>query len=61
MSQNQRSKKMIIQEPQKAIDNMKAFIENQIELLEKYDKEKKAEGFIPTVEMYIEDLKKSIE
>lgn len=40
---------------------MKAFIENQIELLEKYDKEKKAEGFIPTVEMFIEDLKKSIE
>jgi len=28
-----------------------------IDVLEKYDKRKKEEGFIPTVEMLIEDLK----
>ncbi len=36
---------------------MNGFIESLLVLLEKYDREKKAEGFIPTVELLIEDLK----
>lgn len=33
------------------------FIQDIIKLLEQYDKEKKEQGFIPTVEMLVEDLK----
>ena len=42
------------------IDNMKDYIEPMIEFLERYDKRKKEEVFIPTVEMLIEELKSKL-
>jgi hypothetical protein len=36
---------------------MKNFTEPMIDFLEQYDNKKKEEGFIPTVEMLLEELK----
>lgn len=39
------------------MNNMKDYVEPMIEFLENYDKKRKEEGFIPTVEMLLEELK----
>lgn len=40
------------------MSSMKNFTEPMIDFLEAYNNRKKEEGFIPTVEMLLEELKK---
>lgn len=39
---------------------MEVLMKEIVRLLEAYDKEKKEEGFIPTVEMLVEELKSKL-
>jgi len=41
-------------------NNLKMFMKNMVEVMKKYNEEKKKEGFIPTIDLWIEEMEEAI-